>query len=340
MSENKIETALFSTTAIHDCNISRLSSSNDDVFYSTPTAENCEIVTQINQRRNSDSSDRALVNWQEAHQRSSSIDTIDRLFNQSDYTNITYDPYAQYIQHHNNNQVTYEQNVLIRYLRPPTPPEPGPLIIREVHAPPPREVPPLIIHQRPHVPKTPPPIIIRERPPIPPSVEPPRIIHRYLPAPPPPPRKIIIQCQAPLPQKPQSVIIEKWLPYKSPSKRRKYSDHLDAPRVNIVQNIRHLGTVRADPHTYSAQYGSHLCSSEYVRHMMERFGFGNNYSEMIQMQISSQTSRRKDNHFQPIDKYFNSQLSMTPSSSSLSDEDQAEFVDEIITPNEQEEIKS
>lgn len=30
-----------------------------------------------------------------------------------------------------NNQVTYQQNVLVRYLQPPTPPPPGPLIIRK-----------------------------------------------------------------------------------------------------------------------------------------------------------------------------------------------------------------
>jgi hypothetical protein len=30
-----------------------------------------------------------------------------------------------------NNQVTYKQNVLVKYLQPPTPPPPGPIIIRK-----------------------------------------------------------------------------------------------------------------------------------------------------------------------------------------------------------------
>jgi len=158
----------------------------------------------------------------------------------------------------------------------------------------------LVIRQRPPAPVTPPPIVIRERPPVPPPVEPPRVVNKYLPAPPPPPRKVIIERQDPLPPKPQPVIIEKWLPYKPAPERRVVVEHAlplppipiqkntiityDAPQVDLVKNVRDLGTVRVDPHMYSVQYGSHFASSEYILNTMAKFGLGGNYSQMVQMQ--------------------------------------------------------
>ncbi len=57
----------------------------------------------------------------------------------------------------------------IRYLRPPTPPAPGEIVITQqpnVLTPP---APPLIIRQQPPRPPTPEPLIIREAPPKPPA---------------------------------------------------------------------------------------------------------------------------------------------------------------------------
>jgi hypothetical protein len=45
---------------------------------------------------------------------------------------INFDPNPQIIRKHANDAVTYKQEVAVRYLRPPTPPPPGPLIIKEV----------------------------------------------------------------------------------------------------------------------------------------------------------------------------------------------------------------
>lgn len=45
---------------------------------------------------------------------------------------INFDPTPQIIRKHANDAVTYKQEVAVRYLRPPTPPPPGPLIIKEV----------------------------------------------------------------------------------------------------------------------------------------------------------------------------------------------------------------
>jgi hypothetical protein len=66
---------------------------------------------------------------------------------------------------------TYKQQVIVRYLRPPTPPAPGPLIIKEVRAPQPAAAPPLVIRTRAPREKTPPPIVIREAPPQVPHID-------------------------------------------------------------------------------------------------------------------------------------------------------------------------
>jgi hypothetical protein len=303
MSESKIETKTYSTTALE-----RRASPvtfTDEVFHS----KNYELVSQSKygaedyQRRHSDIVDNTLI--------SSSSNTSDQLANQTISINnneypLNQDSNPEHVRRHNNDRITYRQDVAIRYLQPPTPPPPAPVIIREIRAPQPPEAPPLVIRQRPPAPVTPPPIVIRERPPVPPAIEPPRIVTKYLPAPPPPPRKVIIERQAPLPQKPQPIIIEKWLPYKPSPERRVVVERAppmiqnsiqkntvityDAPQVDFVKNVRDLGIVRVDPNMYSVQYGSQLASSEYVLNTMTKFGLGNNYSQMVQMQTSPRSS--------------------------------------------------
>ncbi len=56
-------------------------------------------------------------------------------------------------------------------VRPPTPPSPGPLIVKEIREPQPAAAPPLVIRTRAPREKTPPPIIIREAPPHLPHVD-------------------------------------------------------------------------------------------------------------------------------------------------------------------------
>lgn len=107
----------------------------------------------------------------------------------------------------------------IRYLRPPTPPEPGEIVIKlEANklTPP---APPIVIRQQPPKPVTPEPLIIREAPPPAPPCIGRKLITIYGQRLPPPPRKVVIERLAPLPNKPQSVLIERWLPY-TQSKRR------------------------------------------------------------------------------------------------------------------------
>lgn len=67
-----------------------------------------------------------------------------------------------------NHNIKYVQEVSIRYLKPPTPPPPGDIIIKEIEAEAFPAAPPLILRQQPPRSFTPDPFIIRELPPRPP----------------------------------------------------------------------------------------------------------------------------------------------------------------------------
>ncbi|CAF0814459.1 unnamed protein product [Adineta ricciae] len=114
----------------------------------------------------------------------------------------------------NSQNVCYKKEIRVRYLQPPTPPPPAPIIIREKRIPPPPPQSPLLIRERKPDARTPPPLTIRERPPsLPPKLQP-HIIEKCLPPPPPQPRQIIVERLPTPPPKPRTVIFEKWLPYK------------------------------------------------------------------------------------------------------------------------------
>lgn len=92
-------------------------------------------------------------------------------------SSINQDPSPLRITKQNQQQnVIYKQQVNIRYLQPPTPPPPAPIIIREKQAPAPQRQPPIIIRQTAPAPATPPPLIIRERAPTPPEQTDPTVI--------------------------------------------------------------------------------------------------------------------------------------------------------------------
>jgi len=114
--------------------------------------------------------------------------------------------------------IEYVQELAIRYLRPPTPPAPGDIVItmeaNVVTGP----APPLIIRQQPARASTPEPLVVREAPPQPPPAVGTKRITISGKRLPPPPRKVIIERLAPLPTKPQNVIIERWLPYSEVTK--------------------------------------------------------------------------------------------------------------------------
>ena len=125
--------------------------------------------------------------------------------------NINNDPNPEIITKIIDQPVEYNQDIEIRFLRPPTPPPPGDIIIKEEE--PIQSTPPIIIRQNSPELETPlEPLIIREMPPEPPEPIPTQIITvskskiRNLPI-----QQLIIERMPNLPPKPQKVIIEKWL---------------------------------------------------------------------------------------------------------------------------------
>lgn len=171
-------------------------------------------------------------------------------------------------------ELEYVQELAVRYLRPPTPPSPGEIVITQEPSIPSQPAPPLIIRQVPRRMATPSPLIIREEPPQkPPHVRQVKITisGKRLP---PPPRKVIIERLAPLPVKPQPIIIERWLPYKEQKRRvilekntkqdpvpvrpRNLIIQWEQPKIQIKKQVRFLGIINANPAEYRHRYGNVL----------------------------------------------------------------------------------
>lgn len=177
----------------------------------------------------------------------------------------------------NDHLLEYTQEIAVRYLRPPTPPPPGEILIKLEKNIPTPPAPPLIIRQQPPRPVTPLPLIIREAPPKPPETIGKKLITISGKKLPPPPRKVVVERLPPLPSKPQSIIIERWLPYKQQKRRvvflkpcepdpivpkpRNVIIQWEAPQVNINKKYVDLGCIRANPYEYVQRYGMDLKDS-------------------------------------------------------------------------------
>ncbi|CAF0754543.1 unnamed protein product [Didymodactylos carnosus] len=198
--------------------------------------------------------------------------------------------------------VTYQQNILVKFLQPPPVPPPGvSLTLVAIMC---FKVKKCVFTsysllsskrfdlrdkcisfrkgQRPPPPPVLPPIVIRENPPRPPPALPSQVVTKMLPALPVPPRSVIIERLPPLPPKPRDVIVERWLPYRVTQKRRVIVQrappvkqqkprniiiHYEAPRAQVVREFRNLGVQAADPREYLARYGASLeDSSQLVSH--------------------------------------------------------------------------
>jgi hypothetical protein len=173
-------------------------------------------------------------------------------------------------------QLLYEQEVAIRYLRPPTPPPPGEIVIKQEANIPTPPAPPLVIRQVPPRPETPAPLIVREAPPKPPASVGQKLITISGKRLPPPPRKVVIERLAPLPSKPQAIMVERWLPYAERKRRVIFQKNQvpdpiiqkpknvivqwEAPDVQIKTIFKDLGVIRADPNDYVSRYGVSLLS--------------------------------------------------------------------------------
>ncbi|CAF3874573.1 unnamed protein product [Rotaria magnacalcarata] len=167
----------------------------------------------------------------------------------------------------NTQNVVYRKEIRIRYLQPPTPPPPAPIIIREKRIPPIPPQSPLLIRERKPEARTPPPLTIRERPPTPPAPLEPYVIDKNIPPPPPQPRQIIIERLPTPPPKPRTVIFEKWLPYKKvkrpvllqkapppepPKVTRNVIIEYEPLKAFTVRRVIEEGIFRVDPHQYAS----------------------------------------------------------------------------------------
>ena len=171
-------------------------------------------------------------------------------------------------------QLEYVQELAIRYLRPPTPPAPGEIVIQMEGNSLSGPAPPLIIRQVPARPDTPEPLVVREAPPQPPTPVGRKLITIGGKRLPPPPRKVVIERLPQLPSKPQSVLVERWLPYVQGKRRvifqktgasdpvivapRNVIVQWEAPSVAVRKEFKYLGVIRANPAEYVAQYGASL----------------------------------------------------------------------------------
>ncbi|KAI0987756.1 hypothetical protein GJ496_009695 [Pomphorhynchus laevis] len=189
----------------------------------------------------------------------------------------------------NESPLCYQQNIHVRFLKPPALPVPGPLIIKEVRAAQISPAPPLIIRQRANRPPTPPPIVMRERPPQPPAVmTSPRTIMKKLPPLPPPPRQVIVERYPPAPPKPRDVIIERWLPYDPLPKRKVIYQranmkstyaakknviiHYERPNAQYNRVFKKYGVFEVDPRSYVARYGNSLMNSSILLDSARKVG--------------------------------------------------------------------
>jgi hypothetical protein len=184
------------------------------------------------------------------------------------------DPNPEVIRKQSDQTIVFTKEVAIRYLRPPTPPPPGEIFIKQERNIQIAPAPPVVMRQVPARPATPEPIVIREAPPKPPAALGGKVITvsgRKLA---PPPRKVIIERLPPMPPPPQSVIIERWLAYPELKRKVIFQKSAEAdvvfpqpknviiqwepPTAEVRTEFRDLGVIRANPADYVARYGPTL----------------------------------------------------------------------------------
>ena len=187
------------------------------------------------------------------------------------------DPNPEYITKKYKENLEYVQELAIRYLKPPTPPAPGEIIIKQEPNTPTAPAPPLVIRQQPARPCTPEPLVIREAPPQAPACQGRKIITisgKRLPA---PPRKVVVERLPKLPKKPQAIIVERWMPYTEQKRKIIYQKpppdpvvckprnvivQWESPEVVIKQKVKYLGVICANPCDYIQRYGNSLKTAD------------------------------------------------------------------------------
>ncbi|CAF3368501.1 unnamed protein product [Rotaria sp. Silwood1] len=193
--------------------------------------------------------------------------------------NIYKDPNPQIIQlATTDHPAAYEQRIFVRYLQPPAPPPPGPLIIKEVR------LSQLPSHRslciRKHVSSlcSPSSLIFRERPPTSPPYSSNETITRYSSAIPVRPRSAGIEHFSTLPEEPRDIVTERWVSYEPRPERYTIVETAPSatksskPRNTIVvygddeartvRQCQNLGIIQENPVDYVVRYWEPLLGSE------------------------------------------------------------------------------
>jgi len=98
-----------------------------------------------------------------------------------------------YVIHKKSKPVTYVQKINLAHYKPPAPPAPGPVIIKEVRPPQAPAPPPLFVRIQPPPPQEQAPIVIREAPPPRPKHVPTTLLTKVLPPVPAPPPHVQVR---------------------------------------------------------------------------------------------------------------------------------------------------
>ncbi|RNA19890.1 hypothetical protein BpHYR1_024240 [Brachionus plicatilis] len=186
---------------------------------------------------------------------------------------INKDPEPNVLRKKPDDRLIYNQDIKVRYLKPPKLPKPGDIVI---NVGPDRQIPPappIIIRQNRASIPDPPPLIIREAPPKPPQPISKKVINVPGKVIPPPARRVIVEKLPQAPQRPQSIILERWLPFEKQTRNVVYNKpqnfsilpdpknliiDWESPDIQIVRRIKNQGIFNTDPIKYSSKFKSEL----------------------------------------------------------------------------------
>jgi hypothetical protein len=198
---------------------------------------------------------------------------------------LNQDPNPEIINKKYNAKLEHKQTITYKYLKPPSPAQPGDLVIKQENeslAPCP---PPLIVRVSPTERKQAEKVIIREEPPKPPEkiqaqtlTIPGRVVV--------PRRRVVIERLPEISKPPAEIVVERWLDYPKrhrnvifqpgarvapqPAPRNSVVEW-EKPQIEVKRTFRYLGVEEADPNEYMAKYGRELVSANDLPELVGEF---------------------------------------------------------------------
>ena len=198
---------------------------------------------------------------------------------------LNQDPNPEIINKKYDTKLQHKQTVTYKYLKPPSPAQPGDLVIKqenETLAPCP---PPLIVRVSPTERKQAEKVIIREEPPKPPE----KVQAQTLTIPGKvvvPKRRVVIERLPEISKPPAEIVVERWLDYPKRHRNvifqpgakvapqptpRNSVIQWEKPQIEVKRNFRYLGVEEADPNEYMSKYGQELVSANDLPELVSEF---------------------------------------------------------------------